>query len=125
MQMVNQVEAVGNLGLKNDRHAIAESSRQVLLIEKEILDVLGLQPGQVKENITASGIAIMRLPYGRRLQIGREVVLEITKQCSPCSRMEEIRPGLLREIAGRRGILARVAVGGTIHRGDRIELLAE
>jgi MOSC domain-containing protein YiiM len=65
----------------------------------------------------------MGLKSGNRLIVGGGVILEVTKACSPCSRMEEIRPGMIRELAGRRGMLARVIHGGIIKRGDIIQLL--
>lgn len=123
MTSLEEVEAVTNLGLKSDAHAKADSSRQVLLIEQETLESLKLQPGDVKENVTTAGIELMRLPAGTQLKLGNDVVLELTKQCAPCSRMEELRPGLLKEIAGRRGMLARVIVGGKICRGDAIQIV--
>ena len=125
MKKVQSAEAVQQVGLKEDMHAIQESARQVLLIEKETLDVLSLQPGEVKENITTEGVEFMSLQYGQKLKIGNSVMLEITKPCSPCSRMEEIRPGLLNELAGRRGMLARIMTGGIIAQGDAITILAE
>ena len=91
------------------------------MIERETLDALGLKPGQVKENITTEGIELMGLNHEQRLRIGENVILEITKPCSPCSRMEEIRPGLLHALADKRGMLARVIHGGTIRRGDVIQ----
>jgi MOSC domain-containing protein YiiM len=121
MNKVEKVNAITNLGLEGDAHAIRDSSRQVLLIESETLDELKLSAGEVKENITTSGINLMRLRYGDRLNIGA-VVLEVTKACSPCSRMEDLRPGLKREIAGRRGMLARVIDGGVLQRGEPIVL---
>ena len=123
MTIVDEAEAIANLGLKTDRHAIADSSRQVLLIEQEALDELQLRPGQVKENITTLNIDLRNLRFKDRLHIGKEVILEITQSCSPCSRMEELRPGLKQEIAGRRGMLARVIQGGTIRLGDTIRIL--
>ena len=125
MHMVEEAEVITNLGLKNDKHALPDSSRQILLIEKEALDELGVAPGQVKENITTKGIQLMGLTYGNRLSIGNGVILEITKACSPCSRMEELRPGLLREIVGKRGMLARVIQGGVIRQGDTIKLISK
>lgn len=125
MNRVPSAEAMENAGLKDDRHALPDSSRQVLLIEKEILDDLGLSPGEVKENITTAGIGLMTLAHKARLLIGPDVILEITKACSPCSRMEEIRPGLLRELAGRRGMLARVLRSGTISVGDTVSALED
>ncbi len=123
MQKVDRTEAIENLGLKDDRHALPDSSRQVLLIEKETLDTFGLKPGEVKENVTTSGIELMTLQRRARLRIGSEVILEITQSCSPCSRMEEIRTGLRQELAGRRGMLARVVHGGFIGVGDSIKVI--
>jgi len=125
MRAVGAAELVGSLGLKNDIHALPDSSRQVLLLEKETLDAMGLEPGIVKENITTAGIRLTGLPHRTRLRLGAQAVIEITKPCSPCSRMEEIRPGLLKEIAGRRGMLARVITGGEIRKGDSISVLGE
>jgi MOSC domain-containing protein YiiM len=123
MKPVESTEAIENFGLKDDRHAIPDSLRQVLLLEKETLDGMNLFPGQIKENITTVGISLTGLELGCRLQIGESVLMEITKSCSPCNRMEEIRVGLLRELAGKRGMLARIIRGGIIHRGDRIIIL--
>ncbi len=125
MTPAGAAELVGNLGLKNDIHALPDSSRQVLLLEKENLDAMGLGAGVVKENITTAGIRLTGLPHGTRLRLGTQAVIEITKPCSPCFRMDEIRPGLLKEIAGRRGMLARVITGGEIRKGDSIRVLGE
>ncbi len=123
MKQVQSAEAIERVGLKGDLHAIRESSRQILLIEIETLNELALNIGDVKENITTEGLQLMKLPFGQKLKIGSEVVLDITKPCSPCSRMEEVRAGLLGEIAGRRGMLARVVSGGIIARGDTVVIL--
>ena len=123
MRSVRQVDVMEDLGLRGDRHALSGSSRQVLLIEKETLDAVGLQPGDVGENITTAGVELMRLRLRDRLKIGGEVILEMTKPCSPCSRMEEIREGLLRELAGRRGMLSRVVRGGSISVDDPVEVI--
>ena len=125
MQAAQQVELLENLGIKDDRHALRDSSRQVLLLEKETLDDLRLTPGEAKENITTTGIHLMTLQRKQRLQLGNEVILEITQACSPCSRMEEIRSGLLKEIAGKRGMLARVIRGGSLQRGDFIKTVKQ
>ena len=123
MSPLDSAEVIGNLGIRGDMHAIADSSRQVLLIEKETLDALRLAPGDVKENITTSGMRLMTLAPRTRLRLGAEAVIEITQSCSPCSRMEEVRPGLLKELTGRRGMLARVVSGGEVRRGDTITIV--
>ena len=88
------------------------------------MDGLGLARGDVRENITTVGIELVSLAEGRRLALGEEVVLRITGPCEPCSRMDEIRPGLQQELEARRGMLATVAQGGTIRVGDGIQVLA-
>ena len=123
MVRVPTAQAVENLGFEGDRHAIRDSSRQVLLIEEETLGGLSLRPGDVKENITTKGIELMNIPTGQRIKVGAHVVLQITKPCSPCSRMDELRPGLRQEIAGRRGMLAAVVQGGPVAVGDSITLM--
>lgn len=122
MQSVDAIEALAGIGLNGDMHALAESTRQVLLVEKETLDGLNLEPGIIKENITTERIGLMKLESGSRLQIGG-AVLQITRACKPCYRLEEIRKGLLTEIDGRRGMLARVLEGGIIRVEDTITLL--
>lgn len=117
MQKLDAVKVLGNLGLEGDRHAVPDGSRQVLFIDQETLDLLDISPGTVKENITTRGIDLMHQPLGTRLRIG-EAVFELTKPCTPCSRMDEIRPGLGEELEERRGMLARVIHGGDIRVGD-------
>jgi MOSC domain-containing protein YiiM len=61
---------------------------------------------------------------GQRLWVG-EVELQVSAVCQPCELMEEIRAGLLKELEGKRGMLSRVLRGGSIRRGDGIELRSE
>ncbi len=122
MQFKTQARALANRGLEGDRHARKDGSRQVLLMDEETLNKFQLKPGIVKENITTRGIAIQTLAKGARLKIG-DAVFEITKLCTPCERMEEIRNGLRAEIEGQRGILAKVIEGGTLRVGDAIEVM--
>jgi MOSC domain-containing protein YiiM len=119
MEPVTAAKAIENLGLAGDRHAKADSKRQVLLIEAETLEKLGLRAGDVRENITTRGIALMELPIGARLRIG-EAMLELTVQCVPCGLMDELRPGLRETLKGQRGMLARVTQSGTLSVGDAI-----
>lgn len=123
MQPVNPARLIQDFGLEKDHHARSGSERQLLLIEEETLRAMNLRIGEVKENLTTRGIVLKGLGQGRILQIGSEVRLRITKPCLPCSRMDEIRAGLQRELDGRRGVLARVESGGSISVGDPIRIL--
>ena len=111
-------------GLQGDRHANPRSLRQVLLMEKEILDRLSLSPGTIRENVTIEGLSIHGLEPGAQVRLGADVVLEVTGLCEPCSRMDEIRDGLQRTLDRQRGVLTRVIAGGQVALGDGISLAA-
>ena len=106
-------------GMQGDGHRASGSIRQVLLEDAETLEALGLDPGRVKENVTLRGISVNELPPGTRLLLG-DVTLELTKECAPCDRMEEIRAGLKAELVGRRGVYARVITPGIVRVGDPV-----
>jgi MOSC domain-containing protein YiiM len=124
MRPVDPAVLVSDLGLEGCRHARPQSRRQVLLIEEEILEGMGLSPGVVKENITTRGIDLASMPVDTRLRLGGEAELWITGPCHPCALMDEIRDGLQEEIRGRRGVLAWVKKGGWVRVGDPIEVVA-
>lgn len=62
---------------------------------------------------------------GARIGIGNDVVLEVTGECDPCHRMEEIAEGLKAALEPdwRGGALARVIEGGEIAIGDEIGII--
>jgi MOSC domain-containing protein YiiM len=94
--------------------------RQVLLVDGETLEAMNLPPGVIRENITTEGLNVNRLKLGEQLRVG-EVRLEVSMICTPCDQLERIRPGLRKELWGRRGMLCRVIAGGTVRRGDPVE----
>jgi MOSC domain-containing protein YiiM len=120
MRLVSSATLITGVGLEGDKHAVAASDRQVLLADKEALDAVGVSPGTIKENITVEGLNVMDLAEGSRLHLGTSAVVEITKICEPCFRMDEIRNGLKQELEGRRGMTSRVIQGGAIRVGDPI-----
>ena len=124
MQACQRVQARTNHGFEGDAHARPGGSRQVLLLDCETLKELALEPGVLKENITTAGLNVGALLPGTCLQAG-VALLEITKECDPCSKMNSVQPGLQKKLAGRRGMLARVLQGGAIQVGDPISVLAD
>jgi MOSC domain-containing protein YiiM len=115
------VAAVAGHGLEGCAHA-NPPRREILLVSKQHLDALDVQPGAIRENVTVEGVDVHDWPVGQRVRVGG-AVLEVTMVCDPCSRMDELRPGLRAEIDGKRGMLAHVVEGGEIALGDSIELL--
>ncbi len=123
MEEVAEVRALQDSGLEGCAHARTGSPRQVLLVDSETLELMELSPGIIRENITTRGINVNVLDEGQRLQVGA-AQLEVSMVCTPCDMLEKIRPGLRREIRGRRGMLCRVIAGGMIRQGDRIERIS-
>lgn len=123
MKEMAEVKAIPDKGFEGCIHGRPGSKRQVSLMDIETLEMLGVEPGAVKENITTRGIDFLALGVGQPLRIG-ESLLEISAPCDPCGRMDDIRMGLQEELRGRRGWLCRVVEGGMIRRGDRVEVLA-
>src|SRR5262249_19664946 len=107
-------------GVEGCAHASRGSKRQLLLMDQESLDSLQLAPGAVRENITTEGLAVNALPVGQRLRVGQALV-DVAAVCTPCDQLDKLRPGLRREIRGRRGVLCKVLEGGVVRAGDRIE----
>jgi MOSC domain-containing protein YiiM len=123
MEEVVEVHAVEDSGLEGCVHARRGSPRQVLLMDNETLELMELSPGIIRENITTRGININGLSAGQHLQVGA-AQLEVSMVCTPCDLLEKIRPGLRRELRGRRGMLCRIIASGVIRQGDRIERIS-
>lgn len=122
MREVPEGRALADKGFQGCAHA-RPGKRQLLLVESEVLEALDLPPGSIMENITTRGIPLAGLRAGQRLRIG-EALLEVTIPCTPCERMDAIRPGLQETLRGRRGMLCRVVETGAIRAGDAIQLQA-
>lgn len=126
MKDVENATLTAGYGIEGDRHATSEGvrvARQALLMDEETLESFGLAHGEIRENITTSGIDLYSLEAGTKLALGDDVVLRITGYCEPCGRMDEIRQGLREELDKKRGMLAYVVQGGSIKVGDAIRAL--
>jgi MOSC domain-containing protein YiiM len=112
-------------GVVGDAHADSSTHRQVSLLAIESIDKmrgkgLELHPGDFAENITTEGIDLSRLPIGTRINIGGEVVLEMTQIGKECHAGCAIRQQVGDCIMPREGVFARVVRGGDIKPGDEI-----
>ena len=123
MEELSEIRAVDDTGIEGCAHARPGRKRQVLLVDRETLDAMNLQPGMIRENITTDGLNVNSLQIGQLLRVG-DARLEVSAICTPCDQMDAIRPGLRKELWGRRGMLCRVLDGGVIRRGDSIEKLS-
>ncbi len=122
MEELNEVQVLEDVGLEGCAHARPQGKRQVLLVDRETLDVFELKPGIVRENVTTEGLEVNGLAIGQRLQIG-EVELQVSAVCDPCEQIDALRPGLQAEMQGKRGMLCKVLRGGLLRRGDAIVVI--
>lgn len=119
MRRLREATLVEDFGVEGDRKAKRGSARQVLLAAIEHVRGLGVKPGDLRENVTTRGLDLPSLPPGARLRLG-EAVVELTKPCGPCAKLNRVRDGLMRDSRGRRGVLARVIRGGPVRTGDAV-----
>jgi len=133
MEVVEHVHVSVESGLAGDfRGAVKPGKvpkRQVSLIERSDWDAAMADLGVDhhwsvrRANLLVEGLDLPQRA-GAIVRIGDDVALEITVECDPCSRMEEIEPGLKAALTPdwRGGALARVISGGAIRVGDSIRV---
>jgi MOSC domain-containing protein YiiM len=133
IEVIDRVHVSVEAGLQGDfRGAVkpgGKGKRQVSLIERGDWDAAMADLGTDldwsvrRANLLVEGLDLPQTP-GVVLAIGAEVRLEITVECDPCSRMEEIAPGLKAVLTPdwRGGALTRVLSGGNIAVGDEIRI---
>ncbi|WP_091737464.1 MOSC domain-containing protein [Phenylobacterium immobile] len=133
IEIVDAVRCSPDQGLIGDRYggrtdlAGQGGKRQVTLIAAEDLAAVArfldrpepaLPPELVRRNLVVEGLNLTALK-GRHLAVGDDVLLEITGECHPCSRMEEVLgEGGYNALRGRGGLTARVLGGGQARVGD-------
>ena len=121
---VDSVELRENHGIVGDAHA-GDWHRQVSLLASESIDkmrALGLDvdSGDFAENVTTSGIELVNLPVGTRLQVG-EALLEVTQIGKECHTRCAIFYQAGDCVMPKEGIFAKVISGGVIRPGDEVE----
>lgn len=145
---VPAIELVAGCGVRGDAHygvtvqhrsrvardPTQPNLRQVHLLHAELfaeLAAAGLQlhPGQLGENITTEGLALLDLGVGTVLRIGPRALVQVTGLRNPCSQIEAFQPGLLAavldkgpggELVRKAGIMGIVLESGPVSPGDAI-----
>ena len=76
-----------------------------------------------RANLLIEGLRLPREP-GKVVAIGANLRIETTRECDPCSRMEEIAPGLKAVLTPdwRGGVLGKVLTDGEIAVGDEVRI---
>jgi MOSC domain-containing protein YiiM len=94
-----------------------------------------VQPADLGENVTTSGIDLLALPSGTRLHLGESAVVEVTGLRNPCIQIDDFQKGLMaatldRDSKGnlvrKAGVMSIVISDGDVRPGDaiRVELPA-
>ena len=110
--------------------------RQVHLIHAELHDEMRAQgfdvgPGDLGENITTRGIALLDLPCNARLHIGSDAIVEVKGLRNPCYQIDNFRKGLLKvcldqdaqgNLVRKAGIMGIVIAGGVVKPSDAIRV---
>jgi MOSC domain-containing protein YiiM len=130
---------VGVQGLAGDFNRYRQDSNRgdpdsaVLLVCSETLaglrdDGWPVQPGDLGENLTLTGVPPDLLGPGRILRIAG-VSLQVSRACEPCTNLyalpyvgESQGPAFLKATLGRRGWYARVLSPGVLRTGAEVEL---
>jgi MOSC domain-containing protein YiiM len=117
---VESARAVAGKGLVGDRHFHedgAPSGQAITLVEAEIVDAVGLSPGETRRQVTVRGVRLNDL-VRKRFRVG-EVECYGVELCEPCKHLEEMtRPGIIGELVHRAGINADILTDGRISVGD-------
>lgn len=121
--------AVGPQGLAEDAHAGDWHRMVSLLAEESIAKMqaagLDVKAGDFAENLTTRGVDLLALPLGTRLQVGAQVVLELTQHGKECHNRCAIYYQAGDCVMPREGVFARVISQGEIHGGDAVKVLEE
>ncbi|MEA2940544.1 MAG: hypothetical protein QOD09_1073 [Bradyrhizobium sp.] len=110
--------------------------RQVHLIQAELFDELrgkgfAIQPGDLGENVTTSGVDLLALPRGTRLHIGATAVVEVTGLRNPCVQIDRFQKGLMAatldqdadgNVIRKAGIMSIVLADGDVRPGDAVHV---
>lgn len=118
--------ALAEAGLEGDAHA-GPGHRQLSLLAWESIEKMrgaGVKvgAGDFAENITTAGLELTSLPVGTILEIGQEVVLEVTQIGKVCHTACAIFRQVGYCVMPEEGIFARVLKGGKIKPGDEIHV---
>jgi len=126
---VGEALLLDDFGLEKDAHAGAWH-RQVSLLALESISKmrsrgLDVNPGDFAENLTTKGIDLLALPPGARLQVGNDVLMEVTQIGKECHERCAIYYQAGDCVMPREGIFAKVLRGGTVKVGDTINDVAD
>jgi MOSC domain-containing protein YiiM len=128
MRPVSQAAVRIGGGLEGDSH-VHRSSRAVTIVDSSTHDAVGVEPGDLREQITVEGLpSLDSLSEGTMLRIG-QITLRVNGSCDPCTHIGEMNgiadPNEFQSmLAGRRGLVCSVAsASGPVRVGDEVSVM--
>ena len=115
---ISSGQLVADIGLEGDAHATG-GERQVSLLSLDDVLKAGLNPGDFAENFTLEDIDFNMLQVGTRIKVGN-AHLEISQIGKECHTRCAIYKNVGECIMPKRGMFAKVIIGGNISVGDKI-----
>jgi MOSC domain-containing protein YiiM len=124
---VPEILAKTDFGIEGDAHASSDWHRQVSLLALESIEKMqqmgfDVHPGDFAENITTEGIDLVSLPLGTRMEIGSEVIGEVSQIGKECHARCAIYYQAGDCVMPKEGIFIKVIRGGRIKKGDGIQI---
>ena len=118
---------IANHGIEGDMKAGHHPERQLNVLSQEWLNRAAAQgyrtaPGQFGEQMIITGMEVVELASGTRLQLGDQAVIEVVKGRTGCTRFEAAQGKKIGDL-GALGILARVITTGTVAVGDPVKVV--
>ena len=124
---IDEGEFIVEFGIEGDAHA-GKWHRQVSLLALEKIEDFRSKGGNVDfgafgENLVIEGFELNKLPFGQRLTVGDEVLLEVTQIGKECHDKCAIYYQVGECIMPKNGIFTRVLKGGKVKVGDECKLV--
>lgn len=107
-------------GIEGDAASGKDSTRQVLVTSMASLSRLGVQMGELRENVVVEGLNVDRLRSGDLLRIG-SALLRLTFPCETCGMLRPYADLDPSDAVGARGFLSVVVGRGQASRGDIVD----
>ena len=128
MRSVTEVQGRSGGGLEGDSH-VSRTKRAVTVVDLATHESVGVKPGDLREQITVSGLPKLGdLPEGTLLRIGA-ITLRVNGPCDPCTHIGEMNgvadPNEFQsKLEGRRGLVCNVVVAdGPVRVGDDVSVM--
>jgi alkylated DNA nucleotide flippase Atl1 len=108
-------------GIEGDVNANSISPRQILIVRHEDLLDLSINPGELRENVTISGVNFDSFKPGSTIEFDGGAKIRLTFYCEPCKRIAHLVKSY-KSIEKKRGILGVVITDGLLKSGIQFDL---